>query len=106
MYCSDIELKFWEFHHNNPHILQLFLRYAREAKRAGRSHYGAKAIFERIRWHVMVETESDDDFKLCNNHTAYYARLAMQTDPSLRGFFRTKIFNAERWETSLCQAHL
>lgn len=74
MLKPHIVKNFWQYHQNNPHVFELFLKYARQLKVAGREHYGTKAIIERVRWHLTVETVGDD-FKLNNNYTSCYARL-------------------------------
>lgn len=81
--------RFWIFHELNPHIFNLFKRFVAELRRTGRNRYGAKSIAERIRWHVATET-TDEEFKICNNHTSCYARLLIMDDPSLTGFFQLK----------------
>lgn len=81
--------KFWEYHEENPHVYELFKRFAGELKVSGRKNYGAKAIIERIRWHLMVETHGED-FKMANNHTSCYARLLMAMEPSFEGFFELR----------------
>ena len=55
----------------------------------GTRHYGAKAIFEIIRYHRIIEY-GEGDFKLNNNYTAYFARKFMQKYPAYRGFFETR----------------
>lgn len=57
----------------NTEVWGAFQRYAIEAAGAGRKHYGAKAIMERVRWHCEVEKRGE--FKINNNYTAYFARL-------------------------------
>ena len=53
---------------------------------------GAKAIWERLRWNYAMRAAGPeaDEFKLNNNHTAYMARLAMEKEPRLQGFFDTR----------------
>lgn len=77
------------FHSENPSVYRTFIRFTFEAMDA-RRHYSAKAIFERMRWHLDIETESADDFKLNNNYPAFYARLFMRDHPKLPGFFHTR----------------
>lgn len=84
-----LQQKFEEFDKGNPHVFQLFIKYALEAKRRGYDRFGAKAIIERMRWHLNIET-TGDYFLLNNNHTALYARKAMNTVPELKGFFHTR----------------
>ena len=82
--------EFIRFHQDNPEIYDLYVKYAFQLRDAGRENYGSKAIVERIRWHVNVETQSKDEFKINNNHTAYYARMVMMDYPELKGYFRIR----------------
>ena len=82
--------EFIRFHRDNPEIYDLYVKYAFQLRDAGRENYGSKAIVERIRWHVNVETQSKDEFKINNNHTAYYARMVMIDYPELKGYFRLR----------------
>lgn len=82
-----IQHKFEEFHKDNPNVFRLFRRYSRMAKDAGSTQYSAKAIFERVRWHVNIATRSKDAFKLNNNYTSRYARMLADTDSSFTDFF-------------------
>lgn len=87
---TDLEAKFARFHMRNPKIYELFKRFTFEAIGAGREHYSSRTIFHRIRWHVEIETDSDDRFKINNNHSPYYGRMLMRDFPKTRGFFRTR----------------
>lgn len=79
---------FKKFHAANPEVFVLFRRFARQAKdKGGRKYFGARMIAERIRWYTAVETNSDEEFKLCNNHIPYYARLLMLKYTEFDGFF-------------------
>lgn len=78
--APHIKEKFIEYHENNPHVFQLFLKYARELSKANRRHYGVVAISERIRWHLNVET-TGDEFKINNNYRSCYARLLVSKYP-------------------------
>lgn len=86
---QDFVQAFWVFHEANPHVWELFKRYAFEVKRTGRPRYSVQAIFERIRWHVAIETRGDD-FKINNNYRACYARLLILEHPEFAGFFVTR----------------
>ena len=66
--------KFQKFDQENPHIYNLFTRFAFEAIAAGHKTLSASLIVERIRWEVDVVTQSDDPFKINNNHRAFYSR--------------------------------
>ena len=79
----------WSFHKKNPHVYDLFKRFAFKVIDGGHQHFSSKAIFERIRWETLINTRGSK-FKLQNNHTPYYARLFMHDFPQYDGFFRTR----------------
>jgi len=72
----------------NPHIYDEIVRLAREVKRAG-ERTGMKAIFERIRWDVKIRSLGDK-WKMNNDYTAPTARIVMEREPDLEGFFATR----------------
>lgn len=86
---SELERAFDEFHAQNPHVYAAFKRFTLEAIRSGRKRIGVAMIWERMRWHASIET-SDADFKLNNNHRAYYARLFMLEHPRFGALFETR----------------
>jgi hypothetical protein len=53
---------------------------------AGRQHFGAKAIVERLRWEYAVQG-FDGEFRWNNNYTSRLARLAADRRPELRSLF-------------------
>jgi hypothetical protein len=95
--ADQIFAAFETFHRMNPYIWKLFLRFTQEVIDAGFVHYSVNAVFERIRWHVSIETKSEDGFKLNNVFRAYYARLFEVGNPQYRGLFRKrKLTSADR----------
>lgn len=92
---NKLQQKFDEFDKNNPRVWELFKMFAFDVIRTGRKHYSVNAIFERIRWHTDIETESKDSFKLCNNHRAYYARKFNNEFTEYPNFFKTKTLRSE-----------
>ena len=96
VYIGDPSLKeaMWEFHRENPHVMEKVVEYTFEAIRAGFKHYSMVAIFNRIRWHYDMET-TDETFKLNNNHIPYYARFFHALYPEYEGFFRTRVAEGE-----------
>lgn len=88
---------FREFHAANPHVYELFKRFAFEVIARGHRHYSARAVWYRLRWHVQFET-SDPDFKLNDHHTPYYARMFMREFPRHEGFFETRRVQSEGTE--------
>ena len=77
------------FHHHNPGVWLLFQRFALDVISSGLTNYSSNAIFERIRWHIEIETKSDE-VKLNNNFRAYYARMFHLAYPQSEGFFRNR----------------
>ena len=92
---ESIKYKWWQYHNENPEVYELFKRFTYEVIARGHDQYSSKAIFERIRWHTDVET-TDEEFKISNNYTPYYARLFMYEHPEHQGFFRTQILAEEK----------
>ena len=86
---TDIDLKFEDFHQDNPLVYDLFKRFALRAIRSGYKHFSAKTIIERIRWEAAVETK-DPNFKINNNFTSRYSRLFQKDFPQYSGFFRDR----------------
>ena len=91
---SQLEARFGRFDEEHPEIWELFERFTFELIKGGHRHYGAAAIFERIRWHMTV-TSRNSGFKLNNDFRAYYARKFHQEHPEHDGFFRTRQVRGE-----------
>ena len=49
---------------------------------------------ERVRWFTEIEARGDT-FKCNNNYTAHYARLLMEQESELAGFFETRRAKAD-----------
>ena len=92
---TALKKKFREFHDKNPRVWELLQRFTFQIINKGFKNYSVNAVFERIRWHTDVET-SDPEFKLCNNHRAYYSRMFMDKYPEHEGFFRTCTLSGEK----------
>lgn len=88
---------FVAYHAANPHVYEVFKKFASDAIQAGLAKYSARAIVHRIRWHFDVETARTDDFKINNNHSPFYARLFLEEHPQHAGFFelRTSVADEE-----------
>jgi len=87
--CNPMVEQFWKFHVENPGVYKELLTLALRMKRTGRKRYGMKGLFEVLRWHRALET-TDEEFKLNNNYTAFYARMLMKRLPELDGFFAVR----------------
>jgi hypothetical protein len=93
---SRIQREFEQFHADNPRIYVLIVKYSREVLRVGRLRYSMDAIFERIRWHMYIETKATDEFKLNDHYTSRYARLVMAQEKDLKGFFELRTLRADK----------
>ncbi len=85
-----IQEKFEQWLNANPHAVEMFLRYAREAKQRGFTKYGIGAIAELVRWDLNKSFTKTDRFKLNNIYRSRLARHLVKIDPSLEGFFETR----------------
>jgi hypothetical protein len=83
---DDLDTRFRRWLAANPHVLDLFVELATQLQRAGRHHYGAKAIVEEMRWLYATQT-TGSVFKLDNNMTSRLARAAVARQPVLTAMF-------------------
>lgn len=85
---TDLNREFNSFNRRNPSVYTKLLELSLRLKRVGASKYGMKALFEILRFNALLQ--SDKKFELNNSYAPYYARLLMQNEPSLDGFFRIR----------------
>lgn len=85
----SIQEQFEEYHAENPEVYELLVVLARDVKRRGYSKYSMKAVYERARWHMNID-KGDSEFKLNNNYHSRYARLIMEQEPDMKGFFKVR----------------
>jgi len=85
MRCGP-DFRAMHFDSQNGHVYKAFERCALALIGSGVRHYGAKAIFEYLRYATNVRGLGDQ-FKLNNNYTAYYARKFEKLHPEHEGFF-------------------
>jgi len=87
------------FHRDNPEVYKLFRRFALEAVASGRDYFGAKMIWERLRWYTMIETRGEP-YKLNNNHHSVYARMFIAEYPQHARFFQLRSSAASGFSTN------
>ena len=97
-YIPRLQRAFFKFHREHPEVYKLFRGLTFKTIKAGWDNYSSKTIMEVMRWHHDVGPYRDREFKLTNNHTAYYARLFMREHPQHNGFFRTRELRSMRDE--------
>ena len=85
------ERAFLEFHTKNPHVYEQLENLALQLRRSGVTRWGMKALWEVLRYELVLRTSSSArSFRLNNNYPAYYARMLMDSHPELNGFFETR----------------
>jgi hypothetical protein len=78
-------IEFYQHHRENPLFWDLFVKYAKEAKTAGRTKLGAGVIGERLRWYIDFEVKDwssgdfNESFKVNTKFLQWYSRLFDQT---------------------------
>lgn len=72
----------------NPGVYAEIVRRVRRVRDAG-NRVGIKAVFESIRWDQSVRTVGDD-WKMNNSYAAPVARIVMEREADLDGFFETR----------------
>jgi hypothetical protein len=95
---SELYREWRIYHRKNPRIYQLICKFAKQAIARGFEEYAIATIWERLRWHLQIEIRSDEEFKLPNNHRAYYARLWLKDHPQYPYFFRTCMLRSQASE--------
>lgn len=101
LFDDAVDSKLWrafrEFHAKNPHVYEMFERFALEAVETGRARIGARMIWNRMRWYCRFETTDKraGRFKLNDHHSPYYARLFLERHPQHAGLFETRRVQGE-----------
>lgn len=93
---DSIQTKFEAFHKKYPQVYAKLVELARTAQMQGVTRYGIQSLFELLRWHYTVEIKLDEPFKLNNDFASRYARLIMQQEEDLEGFFEVRVLNQEK----------
>jgi hypothetical protein len=83
-------LKFIKFHEENPFVYQRLKELAIEWKEAGHDKIGIAMLYEVMRWTAGLKNKDIDGYTLNNNYKAYYARMLMFNESSLRGMFEVR----------------
>ncbi len=79
--------KFIIYHAENPQIWKKFEEITLESVKRKR-RFSARAIFHIMRWETPVGAK-DDEYKISNNHSPYYARMFAKKYKLHKRFFRT-----------------
>ena len=72
-------------------IYHYFKHFTFRLARVGIKRYSARAICQRIRWHIEVDrNQPPEAYKVNNNYTPYLARKFMEENPQFEGFFELR----------------
>lgn len=93
---TKLERNFLKFHANNPQVYELVKRFTFEVLDSGRTRLSTKLLIERIRWELNVTLKATDEFKINNNHTAYYARKFIQDYPQHATVFEMRVTKGQK----------
>ena len=88
---SKLKNNFLAFHAANPQVYEEFDRIARTLIGRGWKHYSSDGIGHIIRWERRISIEGTHQFKMNNNHMAFYARMWLEDNPEHGGFFRLRV---------------
>lgn len=81
--------QFMAFHKANPNVYIALRKLALNLLATGRKRGSINQLFEVLRYEYALRTQGDE-YKLNNNYRSHYARLLMQSEPLLRGWFETR----------------
>ncbi len=86
---SELDKKFWAFHHENPQVFRKLEELTEEAYVRGRKKIGIGMIFEVLRWNSIMQTEGDN-YKLNNSYRSRYVRILVDAHPEYKDLFETR----------------
>ena len=87
---DEMQEQFDEFDKAHPQVYRLFKRFTLELIGRGFKHHSAHIVMSRVRWESPMGADGKADFKVNNNHAAFYSRKFMAEHPEYAGFFRTR----------------
>ena len=91
---ATIQERFEAFHKSNPHVYAALRSLALQMLGSGVRQYGIKGLFEICRWQFALQTKGEP-FRLCNTYSSRYARLLIDRNPELEGFFELRGLRSE-----------
>jgi len=85
--------RFKRIHREKPAIYKEFCRVTKVLRDRGYPRYSAYGVMHIVRFHSYkpgVDMRPDEEFKISNNMTPFYARLYIRDHPDHVGFFKIK----------------
>ena len=93
--------RFWDWHLLHPSVAGMLFALAVQARQRGLKRYGIGAIWEVMRWHIVVKEGKTEEFKCSNDYRSRFARFLMWQHEELAGFFELRPLRSRRgreWE--------
>lgn len=90
-----IQRDFEKFHKRHSWVYDELCRLARELQDRGHRHCSIGMLYEVVRWQEYRRTIDAGGFRLNNNYRSRYARLIMDREPDLAGFFEIRELRSE-----------
>jgi len=56
----------------------------------GLDHYSMDSLFHVLRWEIAINTKRRDQWRLNDHFTCLYARLVMDREIDLKGYFEVR----------------
>ena len=90
--AEQLDLEFLQFQRDNPSVYPQFRLLAVKLKAKGIDRWGAKAIWEVLRYEMALKSvTTGEKYALNNNFTSRFARKLMDEEPEeFAGFFETR----------------
>jgi hypothetical protein len=90
----------WDWHNANPLVWKFFEQFAFEALRRGKKKTSHWLLMNRVRWEVYITTtgyqgKDGEEFKIGNDHIAFYARYWKVQYPQYSYLMTTKLMIGE-----------
>lgn len=89
---STIQDRFESYHAAHPEVYFVLVQLCGLAKQRGITKLGVSLLWERMRWSLTIErdSESEADYMLNNDFRSRYARLIMKREPEMAGLFNLR----------------
>ena len=86
---QSIDERFAAWHRQNPHVYQALRALSLDTRRVGVKRWSVDAAMHIVRWRYRLQTQGDE-FRINNSFSALYARMLMEREPELSGFFELR----------------
>ena len=80
-----------KFHDEHPEVWRLFVKFTFQKIGQSFKNFGARAVWERVRWETPMGADGKTQFKVNDHYHTFYARRFMSMYPEHKGFFRLRV---------------